>query len=592
MKTSSPPGSAVFEADFHLQGARDLARSVRHFLERHRLGDQAASEWELVAAEAAKCAVEKGLCSRQRQDNLLRALVHVWPESVELCVDYPAPSFSLSSPGQSANELDESNLGHFIITQLTDCTRHLSGTSSCTLVMRRFRPSANGGCSDDSQCGECLENTLHVMTADLGATYESLCCMFQFSKELGECDDMEHLIKKWLPELLRITGSTWFIMRRHQPESNSLQLLASSIDKNDGSSGLASLSLDAEAAQSVETCSAKTLREVWFDGCSSPSLLDHLTEYFDHPVSGISCPVHVAGHLFGVLTLGGSSSTCLFNTRDTRVIRMFADYIALRLRHEQALHEVTHSRLLHRDLSIAAEMMRSLLPRQLPELPGYTCDASLQPAQSVSGDLYDFLSLPDKGTLFVIADVMGKGPAAALFAIMFRTHLHTLAHLASTPGELLTSLNDQLFQDLSHSDMFVSAQLAWFENSSGSITIASAGHCPALIIDEHGRQLVEAWGDGPPLGIDQHATFSEVKIEQHQACHMLMFTDGATDAQNQNGEMLGKDSLVSCLVKFAGQGGNASRLKDSVLSLISQHVQNAPAVDDITLVTISRDRTP
>ncbi len=570
-----------------MHGARELARSVRTFLEGHRLGEQAASEWELVTTEAAKNAVEKRSECQQPGSDTLRVMVNVWPECVEVCVDDHNSDFAPPNQSHNQNDLDESELGIFIISQLTDTTRYLIGAFGSTRVMRRARPPAPS--TLDLPCGDRLETMLDMMTDDLGAAYESLCSIFRFSKEFGETDDVQGFITHWLHELLRITGTTWFLMRRHQPGDNTLQLLASSLSEPDIPAELISLSLEEQTTASVETQAARTRSEVWFDSCTSTSMLEPLTEFFEHPVSGISCPVHVAGRLFGVLTLGCASETCSLSASDTRVVRMFADYIALQLSHEQAQQEVMRSRVMHRDLALAAEIMRSLLPRQLPKISGYTCAAYLRPAQSVGGDLYDFLPLDDQGTLFVIADVMGKGPSAALFAIMFRSHLHTLGRFAATPGKLLEQLNALMFQDLDHSDMFVSAQLLWFENATGRITIASAGHCPALIVDRHGRQLVEARGEGPPLGIDVHATFAEVTLDERQACHILLLTDGVTDARNPRGEMLGKDNIVSCLMQFTTMGGDATQLKDSVLAVIEQHVQNAPAADDITLVVLSHD---
>jgi len=587
MMTQPPPDGAIFESGFHLHGARELARSVRVFLERHRLGEQAASEWELVTNEAAKNAVEKRSSSQEPGYDTLRVMVNVWPETVEVCVDDHNTEYAPANQPPSQNDICESGLGLFIISQLTDSTRYLNGAFGNTLVMRRARPPARNML--DLHCGDHLETTLDMMTEDLGAAYESLCSIFRFSKEFGETDDLQGFIKRWLHELLRITGTTWFVMRRHQPADNTLQMLACSLDEAALPAEMLSLSLEEQRIESVETHAACTRSEVWFDNCTSTAMLEPLTELFEHPVSGISCPVDVAGRLFGVLTLGCATETCSLSARDTRVVKMFADYIALQLSHEQAQQEVMRSRVLHRDLAIAAEIMRSLLPRQLPKIPGYTCAAFLRPAQSVGGDLYDFLPLDDLGTLFVIADVMGKGPSAALFAIMFRSHLHTLVRFAATPGQLLERLNALLFQDLDHSDMFVSAQLMWFENATGSITIASAGHCPALIVDRNGRQLVEARGEGPPLGIDVNATFAEVTLDERQACHILMLTDGVTDARNPRGEMLGKDAIVSCLMQFTTTGGDAAQLQASVLAVIEQHVQNAPSADDITLVVLSRD---
>ena len=578
---------AIFESGFHMHGARELARSVRVFLERHRLGEQAASEWELVTTEAAKNAVENRPTSQQPGNDTLRVMVNLWPESVEVCVDDHNADCALSSQSLAPIDVSESGLGHFIISQLTDSTRYLQGAFGSTLVMRRARPPVHN--TMESQCGDRLETMLNMMTEDLGAAYESLCSIFRFSKEFGETDDMEGFITHWLHELLRITGTTWFLMRRHQPTDNTLELLACSLSEPDIPAKMLSLSLEEHLAPSVETLAARSRSEVWFDNCTSTTMLEPLTEFFEHPVSGISCPVHVAGRLFGVLTLGCASETCSLSARDTHVVRMFADYIALQHSHEQAQQEVMRSRVMHRDLAISAEIMSSLLPQELPKISGYTCAAFLRPAQSVGGDLYDFLPLDDQGTLFVIADVMGKGPSAALFAIMFRSHLHTLVRFAATPGKLLEQLNALLFQDLDHSDMFVSAQLVWFENATGSITVASAGHCPALIVDRHGRQLVEARGEGPPLGIDVNATFAEVTIDERQACHILMFTDGVTDARNPRGDMLGMDNIVSCLMQFTTKGGDAAQLQNSILAVIEQHVQNAPAADDITMLVISRD---
>lgn len=326
-----------------------------------------------------------------------------------------------------------------------------------------------------------------------------------------------------------------------------------------------------------------------FDDCTSHALKAPLIEIFHETVSGISYPVQVSGLLFGVLTLGCHTSTCKLKARDTRMTRIFADFLAIQLSHTMAQQEAASARMLQHDIAIAAEIQRLLLPRTLPVIPGFTCAAMLHAAQSVGGDFYDVLPLAGQGTLLVIADVMGKGPAAALFAIMFRTHLHMLSSMAATPGVLLSELNHRLYEDLDNTDMFVSAQLAWLDLPSGSVTIASAGHCPALIVDRRGRQLIEARCEGPPLGVDPEAEYGEITLDEQQNCHLLMITDGITDARNPKGEMLGMGPVVTCLMKHATQGGNATQLRESILTLITDHVQQAPAADDMTLLVLSRE---
>lgn len=581
----APPDGAIFETAYHLHGAREVARSVRAFLERHHLDDQTLSDWELATTEAAMNAVEHRPGHLPSDRDMLRVLVNVWPDVVEVCVDDQNTGFSFPKSPQLPDDESEGGRGLFIIANLTDSAHYVRGASGNTLVMRRVR--RNNDNVEDVQRGDSLEATLDMMTEELGTSYECLSSIFRFCKDFGETEDMTGCITLWLHELLRITGASWFLMRKFHEDENSLRVLCSSGMKVPEAAEV--LYLTEDAPESVETRAARQRIEVLFDDCTSHALKAPLIEIFHETVSGISYPVQVSGLLFGVLTLGCHTSTCKLKARDTRMTRIFADFLAIQLSHTMAQQEAASARMLQHDIAIAAEIQRLLLPRTLPVIPGFTCAAMLHAAQSVGGDFYDVLPLAGQGTLLVIADVMGKGPAAALFAIMFRTHLHMLSSMAATPGVLLSELNHRLYEDLDNTDMFVSAQLASLDLPSGSVTIASAGHCPALIVDRRGRQLIEARCEGPPLGVDPEAEYGEITLDEQQNCHLLMITDGITDARNPKGEMLGMGPVVTCLMKHATQGGNATQLRESILTLITDHVQQAPAADDMTLLVLSRE---
>lgn len=582
MNTSSY--GAIFENTHDATGARELARSVRSFLEQLDLDPKSVNDWELLTAEAANRAV-LGQKSPSSQPDRIEALVNVWPDSVVVSVE--SCQAIVSSEAAPAAPLDDEeemrrHLGDLIITQLTDATRDQSSRQVRRQVMWRSLRSLP---ESDAQCNEVLESTLDLMTEELGASYESLCALFQFSQEFAEAEDASACIQRWLKEVLRLTGATWFVFRRVSSSANSIELIATSLDDTASSEPVPALLLDTD---SIEATVFNTGKEMWFDGCTPSVQRSALQDLLGHDAAGLSCPVKAAGKVYGVLSVGFEGGQCPFSARDSRIVRAFAGFTGIQLGFAEARRESLLASLMRRDLASAAEAQRSLLPKIMPVTPGYSSAALLIPALQVGGDLYDVISVDDEGTLFVIADVMGKGSAAALFAILLRSHLHALTRHASQPGELLSRLNAGLFADLDNCSTFISVQVAWLDHKSGSITIATAGHCPALAVDPQGHVLIEARGDGPPLGISRDATFAELRLTAEQAGHVLMITDGATDARNPKGEMLGKEPLITCLTRFAANGGVASGLLDNVRGVIHQHVAGADAADDITLLVISR----
>lgn len=575
---------AIFENSHDATGARELARSVRAFLEKMDHDPKSVNDWELLIAEAANRAVSSQASPSLLSDRI-EALVNVWPDSVvvsvESCQAIVHAVKALAIPAEEEEE-QQRQLSDLIISQLADATCDLSSRQVRRLVMRR---SLSSPPESEAQCNEVLESTLDLMTEELGTTYESLCALFQSSQEFAETEDTTACIQRWLKEVLRLTGATWFVFRRISGDGTSLELAATSQGGTSPTGPATPLPLGTD---SIEACVMKTGKEVWFDNCTPTAQLGALQDLLGHDVAGLSCPVKAAGKVYGVLSAGFEGGQCRFSARDSRIVRAFAGFTGIQIGFAEARLESLLTSLMRRDLAAAAEAQRSLLPQVMPDTPGYSSAALLIPALQVGGDFYDVIPVDGEGTLFVIADVMGKGSAAALFAILLRSHLHAQTHLASQPGELLARLNASLFTDLDNCSTFISVQVAWLDHKTGSITIATAGHCPALAVDPQGHIILEARGDGPPLGISRDATFAELRLTDGQAGHLVMITDGATDARNLRGEMLGKEPLITCLTHFTSQGGSAVDLLENIRKVIEQHVAGAEAADDITLLVISR----
>ena len=123
----------------------------------------------------------------------------------------------------------------------------------------------------------------------------------------------------------------------------------------------------------------------------------------------------------------------------------------------------------------------------------------------MGGDFYDVLKINAHSALLVIADVMGKGIPAALFAAMLRTLIRAAPELTPQPAALLERVNRLLFPELSGMDMFITAQLAYVDAKARRLVVAGAGHCPLAVATPTGVKTFSP--EGMPLGIKQDTGF-------------------------------------------------------------------------------------
>src|SRR5579862_4019056 len=227
------------------------------------------------------------------------------------------------------------------------------------------------------------------------------------------------------------------------------------------------------------------------------------------------------------------------------------------------------------DQEIASALQQSLLVNKLPELPGFELAGFSQSAHNVGGDFYDVWKVSDDSALLVIADVMGKGVLAAMFAAILRAVLRSLPGLTRHPAALLARVNHLLFGQLSGAERFITAQLAFVEASPRRMVVASAGHCPLLIAE--GQQVRNVSPEGMPLGILPDSVFASEVVELSRHCRVLLYTDGLTEALDGDGERYGQERLSAWL---AGVNGNAKELKGELAQKLADFQRKISLNDD------------
>ncbi|MFW5846206.1 MAG: PP2C family protein-serine/threonine phosphatase, partial [Planctomycetota bacterium] len=262
--------------------------------------------------------------------------------------------------------------------------------------------------------------------------------------------------------------------------------------------------------------------------------------------NGPSCAVPLRGPegIEGLLIMGRRQSAP-FGSDETKLLELAATQGAgalYRLRQETALRAAS---LLEHDVAMAARIQQNLLPREWPDLPGWSMAGRLRSARHIGGDYYDVIPARD-GCWLVIADVSGHSVPASLATSMVRAALRTALPTVVGPADLLALLDRQLCRDLQHSTLFVSLVVARVRARDGVFVIANAGHPPVL--QRHSDGTTTAWdADGAIIGLIGGQRFQELEGRLSPGESLLFHTDGITETGTGTGDPFGLDGLQRCL---------------------------------------------
>jgi serine phosphatase RsbU (regulator of sigma subunit) len=301
-------------------------------------------------------------------------------------------------------------------------------------------------------------------------------------------------------------------------------------------------------------------------------------------------PLVSQGELIGLLNLGPRLSQQEYSADDRKLLSDLATQTAPAVRVAQLVRqqqqEAQERERIEQELRVARLIQQTLLPKTLPELPGYDVAAYYQPAREVGGDFYDFVDLEDGRMGLVVGDVTDKGVPAALVMATTRTMLRAAAQRLFSPGEVLQRVNDVLVADIPP-NMFVTCLYAVLEPESGRIVYANAGHdLPYRRRAGRSEGAEELRATGMPLGLMPGMNYEEKEIELGRGESVLFYSDGLVEAHDERREMFGFPRLQG-LVGTHRSGG--SSLIGFLLSELTRFTgEDWEQEDDITLVTLER----
>jgi serine phosphatase RsbU (regulator of sigma subunit) len=301
-------------------------------------------------------------------------------------------------------------------------------------------------------------------------------------------------------------------------------------------------------------------------------------------------PLVSQGELIGLLNLGPRLSQQEYSADDRKLLSDLATQTAPAVRVAQLVRqqqqEAQERERIEQELRVARLIQQTLLPKALPELPGYDVAAYYQPAREVGGDFYDFVDLEDGRLGLVVGDVTDKGVPAALVMATTRTMLRAAAQRLFSPGEVLQRVNEVLVTDIPP-NMFVTCLYAVLDPESGRLVYANAGHdLPYRRRAGRNQGAEELRATGMPLGLMPGMGYEEKEIELGKGESVLFYSDGLVEAHDPHREMFGFPRLQG-LVGTHRSGG--SSLIGFLLSELTRFTgEGWEQEDDITLMTLER----
>jgi serine phosphatase RsbU (regulator of sigma subunit) len=287
-------------------------------------------------------------------------------------------------------------------------------------------------------------------------------------------------------------------------------------------------------------------------------------------------------------------SNLIFDQEDIAALNTFSDYASIAIENSKLLKESIEKERLEKELDVAREIQRKILPEKNPVHDKLSIASVFIPAFEVGGDYYDFFEIDKNRMGFIIADVSGKGISAAFIMAELKGIFESLSgsctrntgtQSITSPKEILIQANEILQRTLERKN-FVSAVYGIIDFQKEELHIARAGHCPILLIREHLIQNLRPTGIG--LGLDFSERFKEsleeIRINLKENDTIVLYTDGITEAKNLQMQDFGDQYFEKILMESWDK--EADEISGRVIKEVTLFSQNISQHDDITLVIL------
>jgi sigma-B regulation protein RsbU (phosphoserine phosphatase) len=329
----------------------------------------------------------------------------------------------------------------------------------------------------------------------------------------------------------------------------------------------------------------------WVEWASQarPKVLAEIVALRDAGVR-LAVPLRTQKKVSGVLLLGAPSGREGYSAAERAALREGASQLVLMIENTRLTSRIVEQEVLRRDLALAAEVQRRLLPEQAPHANVATLAAFTIAARNVAGDYYDFLQAGEHWLGIALADVSGKGVAAALIMSVVQASLRVISADDRVPPKLLAArMNDFLYRS-TQSKSYATFFFARVDERTRQMEYVNAGHNPPFLLrpqpaaSEGEPSITQLTAGGMVLGLFPDLEFDQASVQLQSGDVLLIFTDGVTEALNAAGEEFGETRVRNFLIAHHDQPAQA--LADRLAESVRAWSAGVPLHDDVTFVVM------
>ncbi|MCB9833620.1 MAG: SpoIIE family protein phosphatase [Planctomycetes bacterium] len=406
---------------------------------------------------------------------------------------------------------------------------------------------------------------------------ERMALLIETGKSLAQSADLEELLDRIVDHLFQALAvrravialtedGTEFVARKVMPSKETEEL-----------SSIASQSI-------MRRVAAQGCGEIINDAVNDQKLNSNMSIVISNIRAAICTPILFNNRCLGAIYADYPGRARLYTPADLDFLTAFASIAAVSLENARMVNQLRKQERINRDLEVAAEIQKGLLPNEVQEFEGVEIDWAYWPSLTVGGDFFDVIELDDGRIAALLGDVSGKSVPAALYMARTLSILRATISSAGSPGEAMTRTNN-LLGETEGRVLFATTFLMILSPDRRRIEWTSAGHNPVLIRDLANGLIRRLDAESPPLGVVPGIEYETYVTEVDPGAFISIYTDGMPEARDRGGVEFGIPKVESLIHDH--HGGPASDATKAMISSIQKHIIDSPYIrDDVCILNL------
>lgn len=286
--------------------------------------------------------------------------------------------------------------------------------------------------------------------------------------------------------------------------------------------------------------------ELLTDPASDPRIYQNGPEDFLKCGSYIFVPMALNESVIGVVALARRYGSQVFTEKEFRNAQILTDYACASIQNVYSFQEIKEHSEMTREAEISGKIQQTLIPKQLPQIPGLSLGAFTNTSEGVCGDYYDVLPSRKERVSFLMSDVAGKGMNSLIIMIMIRAILRLIVNTTQSAATILSWANRGISVE-NNIDHFASLALINYDTTTNKIQFATAGSTPILYYNAQTDEISKISTSADPIGVEKMTEYTDNEMEVHSGDVIALYTDGIVEAVNGNGNQYTTDKLIDTI---------------------------------------------